>query len=194
MPYDELRQAAIAGAKPSWADVLAAHSERFESADDTALRALLQQPPAAGRAGKLVSRNVRNVLVNWDKALKDAMRIAALPVIITSAARALHLVWLSGAAFPWAAVGSAILGLLVAWRSVTGLLDIDLSDGHAKILCLLWLNRDRNVTLEDVHAIFDAELESGTVSALLTDLSDLGLIRFGIGSIELLDEIVLTES
>jgi hypothetical protein len=71
---------------------------------------------------------------------------------------------------------------------------VDLSDGHARILYLLWLNRDRNVTLEDVHAILDEELGSENISSLLTDLSDLGLIRFGVGRIELLDEIVLAES
>jgi hypothetical protein len=181
-----------AGIETQWRNVFVSSTETIDSTDEAALNALVQHAASHGRAAMLKSRGLHSLRVNLDKAIKEVTRITAAPASLLVVEQGLRLAWHTGTSLPWAAAGVAVLNLLVAWRSISGLLEVELSDGHAKIVYLLWANRGvKSITLADVHATLDGELGAENVSALLTDLSDLKLVNFGISEVELMEEIIL---
>jgi hypothetical protein len=177
-----------------WIDTFMDNLTFIDSSDQAALNALIVDPPHHGKAGLIKSRNMRNLLFNWKKSLDDIPKAASLPAGILTAGVGIQHVWLVGAAFPWAAVGSAILALLLLTRSAVGLTEVELSPDHCKVVALLWIERaDKPTTVAAVHSALDGELGKENVSALLSDLADLGLLSFGISHIELIDELILSD-
>lgn len=181
------------GIDVQWVTLFLACCEPLSGSDDAVLRALREKAPSKGKGGVVVSRRFGNLLVNWDTALKEGTKVTGTAGATYGVALSLKLAVLTGAAIPWAAVGGAVLGLLICWRALRALPEVELSREHARIVYFLWdVHKDAKVTLADIHEAFDADLGATKVSAILTDLGDLGLIAYGVGEIERRTHLVLT--
>lgn len=182
----EVRAAARrASVEPDIIEAFIACCESLPDDGDAALNALREHALANGKAGVIVSRRLGNVVVNWEKALKEARNFCGVALGVYGVAESFSTAVLTGAAVPWATAGGAVLGLLVCWNSLRGIADIELSKEHAKVVHYLWnTKQSAKVTLADVHASLDAEIDADRVSAILSDLNSLGLLAYNVDGIQ----------
>jgi len=179
------------GIDPSYVDMFLSGVALVDTSNRADLHVLIDMPARKGKGAKVVSRRFRNIFIDWYKPLELATKLATTGGLAAGAEQGLEHLWLSGAGNPWGAVAGAIVGILLAWKTVIGTIEVELSNDHAKIVYYLFKERAGSaVTLQDVHAQFDSTVGEEKVNDLLTDLGLLGVIGFDLDEIQLREKLI----
>lgn len=130
--------------------------------DSAEPEAIIMRGAKPGEDATIVSRNLRNVIVNWRELVTDGV-----PALVGTIA--------SFAAHP----AFGVFAALKAVRVWTGLLEVKLSERHAAVVRALWIDcpEDKLMTIDELRRVLDGHA-GDEIGLLLNDLAILGLVDF----------------